>query len=263
MNLDRHMQAFITAIQFLTRVPVPGGMNTPDPDKSLMRLAVLYFPVVGALIGYFTGCVIQTSLYFWSAFTAVTLGLIAEAFLTGAFHEDAVADSCDAFGGGWTKEDVLRIMKDSRIGSYGTLGLLLAVLTRLSCLITLSTHVTSFGLFAALVGSAAIGRWSTHLITYLTPPLDQRDGLSKDIGNHLSIAEFGYGTLLTFVACLGSLWIFPLQSLWGFVVVIAGTLVWNWYINKRIGGVTGDCLGAGVYLAQCLFLLCLTAGYPS
>ena len=93
---------------------------------------------------------------FWPIGLAVVIGLAFEALLTGAFHEDAVADFCDAFGGGWTRDDILRILKDSRVGSFGALGLILAVALRGGAIATLETD----RLIAAVTASAALGRWA-------------------------------------------------------------------------------------------------------
>ncbi|MFV0496105.1 adenosylcobinamide-GDP ribazoletransferase, partial [Mycobacterium sp.] len=153
MGLSRQFHAAITAVQFLTRVPLPGGMNRPDPDRTLLRAAVVYFPLVGGLVGAFAGGVVWAALHVWPPVVAVALGLMAEALLTGAFHEDAVADCCDAFGGGWTRDDVLRIMKDSRVGSFGALGLMLAVLLRGGCLLSLPTSAV----VGAVAASGAVG----------------------------------------------------------------------------------------------------------
>ena len=122
--------AFVTAVQFLTRVPLPGGMNRPGADPALLGHCPLFFPLVGGLVGAAAGGVLWAAAHVWPPPVAIVLALIAEALLTGAFHEDAVADACDAFGGGWTRDDVLRILKDSRVGSYGALGLGLAVALR-------------------------------------------------------------------------------------------------------------------------------------
>ena len=181
MNLSRHWHAFVTAVQFLTCVPLPGGINRTEVDRTLLRAAVVFFPLVGALIGAFTGSVIAVSILLWPPVVAVTLGLIAEALLTGAFHEDAVADCCDAFGGGWTRDEVLRILKDSRVGSFGAFGLMLAVLLRGGCLLVLPSDL----LIPAVVASAAIGRWAILVLMRAVPPVPYREGLSKDVGERI------------------------------------------------------------------------------
>jgi cobalamin synthase len=129
-RLARQGHAAITAVQFLTRLPLPGGMNQPPSDRTLLVDAVAYFPLVGALIGLVTGWLVWAAATVWPIGLAVVLAVAVEAVLTGAFHEDAVADCCDAFGGGWTREQVLHILKDSRVGSFGVLGLGLALAVR-------------------------------------------------------------------------------------------------------------------------------------
>ena len=125
------IRAGLVAVQFLTRLPTPPvDLTDADERSATLGQATAYFPAVGALIGLGTAGVILAAREVWPVGIAVTLGLVGEAILTGAFHEDAVADFCDAFGGGWTRDDVLRILKDSRVGAYGALGLGLAVALR-------------------------------------------------------------------------------------------------------------------------------------
>lgn len=256
MKLSRQLHAAITAAQFLTRVPLPGGMNRPDPDRTLLRSAVVYFPVVGGLVGAFTGAVIWVSLQLWPPVIAVALGLIAEALLTGAFHEDAVADSCDAFGGGLTRDDVLRIMRDSRIGSFGALGLMLASLLRGGC----AASVAIPELVMTVAASAAIGRWAILLLMATTPPVSNREGLAKDVGERIGRRELTLGSLLTLPGLLTHAWNAPHRTLLGIVAVLLVSLMWGRYVRWRIGGVTGDCLGCGCHLGQCVFLLVALAG---
>jgi adenosylcobinamide-GDP ribazoletransferase len=256
MGLSRQFHAAITAVQFLTRVPLPGGMNRPDPDRTLLRAAVVYFPLVGGLVGAFTGGVVWAALLVWPPAVAVALGLVAEALLTGAFHEDAVADCCDALGGGWTRDDVLRIMKDSRVGSFGALGLTLAVLLRGGCLLTTPAEEV----VATVAASAAVGRWAILLLMAVCPPVPNREGLAKDVGEQIGWRELAVGSLLVLpgAAVFGS--VAPLRTGLGVAAVAASTLAWAGYVRRRIGGATGDCLGCGCYLGQCVFLLAATAG---
>jgi adenosylcobinamide-GDP ribazoletransferase len=256
MNISRKWHAFVTAVQFLTRVPLPGGMNRPDPDRTLLRAAVMFFPLVGGIIGAFTGSVIALSLLLWPPVVAVALGLIAEALLTGGFHEDAVADCCDAFGGGWTHDDILRILKDSRVGSFGALGLMLAVLLRGGCLLT----IPQVELMPTVAASAAVGRWTILLLMVCVPPVPHREGLSKDVGERIGGRELAVGTLLTVPGVAVFAWDHPTRTAAGVVVAVLLVLAWAHYVRRRIGGVTGDCLGFACYLGQCIFLLAATAG---
>jgi adenosylcobinamide-GDP ribazoletransferase len=108
------VRAFVAAVQFLTHVPVPNFANDAETAAADLRRGVVYLPLVGALIGLSTSTVILAASSLWPSWVAAVVGLAYEAWLTGALHEDAVADFCDAFGGGWSREEVLRILKDSR-----------------------------------------------------------------------------------------------------------------------------------------------------
>jgi adenosylcobinamide-GDP ribazoletransferase len=255
----RWLNAFLTALQFLTRLPVPGGMNRPGADPSLLRQSVVFFPLVGGLVGICTGAVIWSAAHVWPMPVAVLLGLAVEAVLTGAFHEDAVADCCDGLGGGWSREDVLRIMKDSRIGSFGMLGLTLAVLLRAGCL----TAVDRSELLPVVTASAALGRWSGLLMMALVPPLVDREGLAREVGERISAPQVVVGTLLGIPVVLWYAWLAPVKFGCGLAAVLLGDLVWAWYVRRRLGGTTGDCLGFACYLGQVLFLLAAVANPPA
>ena len=108
------MRSFSVAVRFLTRLPLPEGRPVEGHE---LPAAAAFFPLVGLGIGAVTAGVVLAADALWSLWIAVGLSLVVEAWLTGALHEDAVADFFDAFAGGWTREDVLRILKDSRLGS--------------------------------------------------------------------------------------------------------------------------------------------------
>jgi adenosylcobinamide-GDP ribazoletransferase len=245
------LPAFLTAVQFLTRLPVPGGMNRPGADPALLRRSVVFFPLVGGLIGLCTGAVIWGAAHVWPMPVAVLLGLAVEAVLTGALHEDAVADCCDAFGGGCSREDVLRILKDSRIGSFGAIGLILAVLLRVGCL----AAVDRSDLLPVVIVSAALGRWAGLVMMALAPPLVDREGLARNVGERIRWRQVFLGTVLAGPAVLWEAWREPIRFGCGLAAVLLGTCAWAWYVRRRLGGTTGDCLGFACYLGQVLFLL--------
>jgi adenosylcobinamide-GDP ribazoletransferase len=254
--LSRQWHAFVTAVQFLTRIPLPGGMNRTPGDRSLLRAAVIYFPLVGAFIGAWTGLIIGLALSLWPPVLAVVLGLIAEAWLTGAFHEDAVADCADAFGGGWTSDDVMRILKDSRIGSFGALGLILAVLLRGGCLSLLPRDV----MIPVAIASASLGRWVILLLMAFVPPIPNRESLAKDVGERIGAKELVLGTIMMAMGISWYAGIMPVRASVGIILACLLAVAWANYVKRRLGGMTGDCLGCGCYLGQCLVLVVATAG---
>lgn len=250
-------QSFLAAVQFLTRIPVRPQWLVASEWQAATPLsrAMMFIPLVGAFIGLATGGVIWLGARVWPPGIAVAIGLAVEALLTGALHEDALADFCDAFGGGWTREDVLRILDDSRVGSYGALGLVLGVLLRYSALVALSPDE----LVAAAMASAALGRWAMLWALAWLPPIAGRSSLADAAGRQMGPAQVLGGGLLALPALLPLVWIAPACAVAGTmgVVLLAGGLVS--YVRRRIGGITGDCLGALCYAAQLLVLLACAA----
>lgn len=247
----------LLAIQFLTRLPVSAAIPPLDEVqlRAGLRRSVLWFPLVGGLIGCICALVLWGTGMLWPRIVAVVLMLIFEVRLTGAFHEDAVADFCDGFGGGTTAERIREIMKDSGIGSYGALGLMLAVGLRAVLLIALPAPA----LIPALIASAAFGRWVAVAAMVAVPPLDQPESLARDIGQRpgLTILSGASLLMLPFLAPLASI------ALGGLLVGMGcALLLLLWFrqlLMRRLGGVTGDCLGFAVYVGQLILLLCVAA----
>ena len=248
-------RAFLTAVQFLTRLPVPGG-ETRDlstfPDD--IKRGLQFFPLIGAGVGVLTAVAL---LIFDSVLplpVAIFAALAVEARLTGAFHEDAVADFCDAFGGGWTREDVLRILKDSRVGSYGALGLVLAVALRGGGLIALEDVWSAV---AVLVIAGAVGRLVILAVMAVVPPVPARDGLAKDVGQVADWGTFGRGVMWCAPVGIFAL-VFDFFGIVFAALAIAVFVVWvRRYLMRRLGGVTGDCLGFSAYAGMILTTLAL------
>lgn len=118
---------FLTALMFFTRIPVP--FKVPY-SKEIMNRSQRYFSWVGLLVGILSAGVLFLSYHLFNSDIAVVLMIIFSVLLTGAFHEDGFADVCDSFGGGYNKTAILTIMKDSRIGAYGTIGMVLIILLK-------------------------------------------------------------------------------------------------------------------------------------
>jgi adenosylcobinamide-GDP ribazoletransferase len=247
------LRAFFTAVQFLTRLPVPGGeardLSTFRDD---IRQGLQYFPLIGAGLGLLTALALVTFDIVFPFAVAVLLTLALEARLTGAFHDDAVADFCDAFGGGWTREEVLAILKDSRIGSYGALGLGFAVAMRAVGLISLQE---AWQAAAVLIISGAAGRFMILLVMAMVPPVPQREGLAKDVGQIVETTGLARALMWVAPVLILALWL----DWTGFVLaVIASAAFLFWFQNflmRRIGGVTGDCLGFAAYAVMILTTL--------
>jgi adenosylcobinamide-GDP ribazoletransferase len=237
-------------------VPVPGlsRLSVEQVKIGLVR-ATGWFPLVGALVGATTAATLLIAEQLWPRVVAVILALIVEARLTGAFHEDAVADFCDAAGGGRDPAHVREIMKDSRIGTYGALGLLLAVGLRAALMFSLE----SWRMVIAIIAAATFGRLLAVIAMAVIAPAPRGEGLAKDVGAGILGRDVALAVMTASPALLGYAFIAPLATL---CALAAGVVFLVWFrklVLRRVGGSTGDCLGFAAYVGQIIVLLSATA----
>ena len=255
----------LLAVQFLTRVPVPGVARLSEEAVRIgLGRAVAWFPLVGAVVGCITGGTFLLAEQVWPRLVAVILALIVEALLTGAFHEDAVADFCDGVGGGRNPEHVRQIMKDSRIGTYGALGLTLSVSLRATLMYALYDNLT----LPAIIAAATFGRLIAVIVMATTPSApvaqgshasDIKAGLASKIGTELRTRDVALAFATALPGLLPFAYTAPLRVL---CAVLAATAFLLWLrpvLMRKVGGATGDCLGFAAYAAQLLLLLAATA----
>jgi adenosylcobinamide-GDP ribazoletransferase len=238
------LRAFFAAVQFLTRVPIPSG-STGDTWREDLRRCPRYFPVVGGLVGLATGLVYALLSLWLPPLLSAALALAFEAFITGAFHEDAFADYCDAMGGAVTRERTLEILKDSRVGSYGALGLALGVLIRAAALASLAAPFS----IAASAAAGAFARFCAVAAMAAAPPVS-RESLVKDIGARpasgcLVIAALGMAIFSVSVAYLA-----PGQTVVACAVCALIVVFFVRQMMRKVGGVFGDGLGAIAFVVQ-------------
>jgi adenosylcobinamide-GDP ribazoletransferase len=242
------------AVRFLTRLPVPGE----DPARFGQDIgrALPLFPWVGALVGALAAVPLLFGAMLWPLPVAVLLALALEARLTGALHEDAVADLCDALGGGRSLEDRLRILKDSRVGSYGVLGLGLAVALRASGLMASGE---AWRAAAILVVAGGFGRLLMLATMVAVPTVPNRTSLAAGVAPR---AGWG-GLLLAMLLFLPLLALGAWISAWGMLVAFglgAGFLLWfRGLLLRLLGGSTGDTLGFAAYAGMLIATLALAA----
>lgn len=243
--MPRPVTLFLVALGFYTRLPVPRDL--PHDGESL-RLSMAALPLVGWLVGGTTAVICYFAMLNLPIMAAVILSMIAGILLTGAFHEDGLADSCDGFGGGWTKDRVLEIMKDSRIGSYGMIGLVMALGLKAVLLTELATEYCLAPLSIALVFMAAhaLSRFSALLCPlwgdYARPEGDE-SAKSGQMHFRLPVPGFVIAAVTAFLP-LWALGLLSVSVFWALIPVIAIPWLAQKYFNHRIGGYTGDALGA-------------------
>lgn len=245
--MSREWQAFWLAIGFLTRVPM---LIQIDYSQRLMNQSSLYFPIVGLFLGVcYAGTYTLLTLAF-SPLTSALLVVILHLWLTGAFHEDGLADSVDALGGGHTIEKRLEIMKDSRIGTYGTVALVMALALKVALL----TEVNPTWL--AFLAAPMVARLTPLLIMGYLPYVTAPDkSKSKPVADGFSRARLLIAATFTVSASLVLTVYEPWLLLWGLCATLGVALVWGGYLRSQLGGYTGDSLGASVVFSELVLLL--------
>ena len=244
--IQLNWQYFLTAVMFFTRVPIKlNGFEEAHLNKSTR-----YFTLVGILVGMVGAATFWLSDILLPQEIAILVSMAATVLFTGAFHEDGLADAIDGLGGGWTREQVLTIMVDSRIGSYGAIGLVLVLLTKYQSL----SYQSSAFIPASIIAAHALSRLCAVLVMF-TQGYVKAEGKAKPLATQLSIPEL---MLATFFGLLPMMFL-EMKFLVALLPVI---IVWGWFslkIKSRIGGYTGDCLGAMQQLTEMTFYVGLLA----
>jgi adenosylcobinamide-GDP ribazoletransferase len=235
-------RAFRGAVSFLTRVPT--GTGTASSDE--IATWVPFFPLVGALVGMVGALVYVGARELWSPLVAAALAVSAEVIVTGGFHEDGLGDTVDALGGATDAADARRILKDPRLGSFGVLAVTLSVVIRVGALSSLD----AWAAVAALPAAHALGRGAA-ISTLLFRDVAAGEGLGASYARAVTRPILLAG--IAIALALGGIAI----GIWVLAASLACALV-AWWMGRaarlRIGGVTGDVLGA---IQQCALLAVL------
>lgn len=254
----------LVAVQFLTRIPVPAFTHY-EPDW--LHQSSRHFPAVGLLVG------VLCALVFWltsSMFTPLIGAVISTVFgikLTGAFHEDGLADTCDGLGGGLTRARTLTIMKDSRLGTYGTLGLVSALLIKVTLLAAMPINVA---VIALIIGHSASRLLCVSLIALLPYGGEIEHAKAKPMAQQLTRAQamIAGGWLLLGIMVVVS--VFPTtiaqvameKWLLALILALIATDYMRRLLRRRLQGYTGDGLGATQQLSEVAIYAGLAATLP-
>jgi adenosylcobinamide-GDP ribazoletransferase len=234
------LRRFFIALQFMTRFPVP---RTEATSKADLGKAAAFFPLVGVVVGLSAALAFVLLERVLPLPAAVLGAMIVAAFLTNGLHEDGFADVFDGFGGAWSSERTLEIMRDSRIGVYGVLALIFLVLGKLQLLSALSPGQ----IWRWLVVAHVAARWSPLALSAWLPPAS-KEGLGRLVAKRSGALEIIIGTATVVVVLLLTLsWRAALAALLvtGFVTLLSGL-----YFRRRLRGVTGDCMGAAIQFIE-------------
>lgn len=245
-TISKEWNLLRTAVMFYTRVPV--GKNLPYSPEMLNQ-ATKFFPLIGILAGLLTGALYLLLYPFVDIKLAVALSMAAGIIFTGAFHEDGFADFCDGFGCSTEKTRILDIMKDSRIGTYGAIGLFLMLGSKFLALSELRPESVLPVLLAAHASSRLMPVLIIRSAEYV-----REDALSKakPVGKRIKNS----GLLVALLLGLIPFCLLPAKALIIIPALAVLTIGFRWYIQQRIGGYTGDCLGALQQLSElCFYIL--------
>lgn len=248
---------FGTALSFLTRLPVGQG-GVPQPPT--LAEAAWAFPLAGAVVGALSGlALILAYVLGLPPLLAAAVGVLVGVLLTGAMHEDGLADTVDGFGGGSTAAERLEIMRDGRVGPFGAIALIFSLGFRVAAL-AWAIPISRVGTLVLLVVAEATARATMVRVWHDLPPA-RSDGLSHDAGRpteRLSVLALAIAAVLCAVGI-----IFPVVTLWTAVAAFAGSLaaalVFAQMCRSAIGGQTGDTLGATQQISLAVFLLLAVA----
>jgi cobalamin 5'-phosphate synthase/cobalamin synthase len=244
------MRRLLHAVAFLTRLPVPGA---PIAGAADVGRAAPFFPAAGALLGGLLALAARALAPRVPPLPLAALLVALLAALTGALHLDGLADTADGFGGGRTRDDVLRIMRDHAIGAYGATALALVLVVDVTLLAALLERGRAV---PALVVAPALARWVPVPLSRLLPYARPGGGLGASVTDHGSRLGLAGATALAVGVAVG---VAGSAGLIALAAVALFALAHGLACRRRIGGVTGDTLGAGVELAQAVALLVLVA----
>ncbi len=228
---------FLLAVQFLTRVRVPA---TDLFTEARLAAAVRYYPLVGIVVGAVAAAVFWLAHLVFPAGLALVLATAASLWLTGAFHEDGFADACDGLGGGRTRAQALEIMRDSRLGTYGAAGLGLMLAAKILALAAAPAVMVPWLLVAAHGASRGSATLAIATSRYV-----REAGTARPVAGGVAPAGLALA-LATGVAPLAALWYLasPSAMVAGFTGLVIGHVVMRGLYERKLGGYTGDCLGA-------------------
>jgi adenosylcobinamide-GDP ribazoletransferase len=246
---------FLLALGFFTRLPVPSFTDFQEAD---LNHSVKYFPLIGVIVGLVGAASFILSAQFFPQTVAVLISMASTIYLTGAFHEDGLADSADGLGGGWDKERILTIMQDSRLGTYGAVALFLMLFAKFQSLNAMHGILIPATLVCAHALSRLSAVWIIRTLSYV-----KFDGKAKPLATEMESIDFVLAHVFGLLPFIGILAFMALNHYTPRLItelllmtLIPMLLSWLWWRNKIkhwIAGYTGDTLGAMQQITELAF----------
>lgn len=235
---------------FFTRIPIP--FKIPYSNE-IMNQSQKYYAAIGLLVGIFNALIYTICQFILPVDISIIIAMITSVLLTGAFHEDGFTDVCDSFGGGYGKEKIMTIMKDSRIGAYGVIGVILLLLLKFTSLVHIAENNFWLMIFT-LISAHSVSRFFSGMMIYTHEYVTDIDkSKSKPMANQALPVK---NLIISFLFCLLP---FLILGEWKFLLILplcyVAKVYLGWYFKKYIGGYTGDCLGTVQQVTEVLFYL--------
>ncbi|MBB1077209.1 adenosylcobinamide-GDP ribazoletransferase [Rhodoferax sp. 4810] len=274
--MTQAIRHYLLCVQFFTRIPITGALAAwVGYSPAMLRASAGHFPGVGVLVGglvaVFTAGLLMLLPATGSApLVAAALGTVLSVLITGAFHEDGLADVADGLGGSYDRNRSLEIMKDSRVGAFGAIAVVLALLTKVVLLGLLGDVSAPLLVLALFVAHVVSRTWPLLTIRLLKHVGDAAGSKSKPLADQISLNALGTGFIWCFMALaltvygqaatdFVSLDFSSADLLQAFAnALVASLLAWVWitrWFARRLGGFTGDCLGATQQVCELAFYL--------
>lgn len=269
--MARWIRHYLLAVQFFTRIPITGALaQWVGFSPAMLQRSLVHLPGVGWLVGAACAAVLGLLLWLLPPVAAApwVAAIASTAFgigLTGAFHEDGLADLTDGLGGSYDRERALDIMKDSRIGSFGAVALVLVLLAKVALLALLAQALADWSVLAALWLGHVWSRWMPLFVTWRMPHVgDTLRSKSKPIATDIGLPGLAVGTAWCLLALVLAYGLWPaLPWGWGVPGALLGGAAVMWRLRQRLQGFTGDGLGAVQQLGEVGFYLGLAIGLPA
>jgi len=245
-NVKKEVRVFFTSLMFFTRLPCPKWV---DHSPEYFRESARYLPLVGIIVGLIGAIVYSLSSLIFPKSISILLSMVSTIYVTGAFHEDGLSDMVDGFGAGWTKTDILKIMKDSHTGTYGVIALLSVLSLKFASLYQISPMLIPL----AIVAAQSLSRFCALTLLFTHDyARDSIDSKVKSAASKISLSSLVVGAIFTTIPLL----LFYNSKVFLTLIPVFTTL---WYLGrmfkKRIGGQTGDCLGGIQQITEIIFYL--------
>lgn len=250
-KLRNEFELFFIAMAFFTRIPVPTWVSF---NKESLNKANRYFALIGILIGVMSALVYMLSLQILPVSVSILFAMLTSILITGAFHEDGLADCADGLGGGWTIADKLKIMKDSNIGTYGAVTLVLTLLFKFTLLIELA-KINANLIIPTLILAHCLSRVASASIIFTDNYVSESEtSKSKSLAKNQSLNEL-------FILLITGVFALIVTNTGAIISLIIGLIILRYllilFFRKQIGGYTGDTLGATQQISELLCYLIL------